>query len=121
MSQTATATVIDITDDGFIPVRMNGITVEIDVYQTWNHLLEIGTQHEDKPVEEYHAAIVGHLDSLGFPGPISHRAACQFREKLWSHIESLQKKDGAGPTPGSPTTSEPTHSDSPAETSSPSS
>jgi hypothetical protein len=92
---------IDLDDDGFIPVKINGVEKRLDLYLVNNRLYELGRQKAGKPDHEYIAGVVELLAELGFPD-CSHRLADRFVVGVNETLASLKNVSGGGPKPGSP-------------------
>lgn len=108
---------IEIQDDGLLPVRIGDVEHTLDAYDVHHRLLEIRAQVDDElpdaaPIaiaRAFNARVSAYLADLGF-GPVSHRAADRFASAVFDAVDRLGKEEAgaAGPTPASPTTSAPT-------------
>lgn len=109
---------LDIPDDGFLTVRIGGVEQTVDAYESFNHVNAIrgkyGEVLEPEQASEYNAGVVQHLISLGFPR-VSQAAAAKFVDALFGAVKAIRGKADAGPTPGSPGSTEPQPSNSPEE------
>ena len=107
---------IDIPDDGFLEVTIGGATATVDAFRTYNALAaaraKFGAQATAEESAEFHHAVVEHLMGLGFP-PVSHAAAARFNDALIDAVEAIRKNWQAGPTPGSPASTDSTAAPSP--------
>lgn len=109
-------------DDGFVEVTIKGAdgvsseTKDLDLYETCNKLFDLARKHRDKPTPEYHTGVATLLRELGFPA-VSHRTASRFAKQIFERVDQLKNADGGEPTPGSPVTTAPEPSASPAPTS----
>lgn len=110
---------LDIPDDGFIKVRLAGVEQVVDVYQTFNHINGLrqrytGATLTPDEAAEFNTGVVEHLLALGFTR-VSHAAASRFVDAIYGAVENIRGNAGAGPTPGSPASTEPQPSSSPEE------
>ena len=84
---------IEISDDGFIDVRIGDIVQQIDIYEVYNRINEALKSTEI--ISEQNAKLQEIVERCGFPRP-SQRVAVIFANSITSHIEELSKKgDGA--------------------------
>lgn len=96
---------IEITDSGFVPVRINGVEKPIDLFDAFNRLVIIQQEADDAcadvPAEhnrDAHKArrrnqgTAAYLDELGF-GKVSHGLAIQFTNAVYQAVAGLEKKD----------------------------
>lgn len=109
---------LDIPDDGFLTVKIGAVTQTVDAYQSYNHVAGLRSKYpadiSAEEVIDYHTSVVEYLLSLGFER-VSHYASARFVDALFAAVDTLRGNAEAGPTPGSPASTEPTPSDSPAE------
>lgn len=109
---------LDIPDDGFLQVRIAGVERTVDAYASFNHVTGLRARFGDEltPDEatEWNTGVVEHLLSLGFER-VSHAAAAKFVNALYRAVEAIRGNAEAGPTPGSPGSTAPPPSPSPAE------
>jgi len=93
---------IEIEETGYIPVKINGEEKSLDLYETYNRVAELCKEFEGKTAREYHEAVRGYLQSIGFP-ECSHGTAMKFSEAIIAHVQGLQKKvesaESPSPTP----------------------
>ena len=98
---------LDLKDDGYLDVRLTSedgtsvIEQKIDLWETYNRLVDIQTRFKDRPAFEHHAAIAAYLEELGFP-PVSHRFACKFKEAIATEVTRLKNSPAGEALPGSP-------------------
>lgn len=93
------SSVLEIPSAGFISLKIDGAVVELDAYETFNQILDMRAKQddEDKPIHEFHQAVVDLLISKGLPR-VSHYQADQFVSKLSEAVAELKKLDGTTPT-----------------------
>jgi len=91
--------VIELDDDGFIEVAINGTVAEIDLYKVYNRIVDLHAEHNGTA----NAAIVAYMAELGFPA-VSERAAVKFANAVSKQVADLKKKEPSvespEPTPG---------------------
>lgn len=98
-----------IEEDGFVDVQMGGATVKVDLYAVYNRLSDLAREAGEDAAKR-NEATAAYVAELGFPRP-SHRAAIAFTNGVFAAVGELEKKGqspgSAGPTPGSPGTTDP--------------
>lgn len=97
MNQNGKAILLE--DDGYVLIEIGDVEVRLDVFQVNNRLWEIGKKAQDKPLNDYHVAVVDFMVSLGLPS-CSHRLASKFIDTIADQVEALKKK--ASPSPELP-------------------
>ncbi|MFO0801473.1 MAG: hypothetical protein U0804_28745 [Gemmataceae bacterium] len=109
---------LDIPDDGFLTVKIGDAVQTVDAYESFNHVNGLRSRYGNDltpdEASEYNAGVVQHLLALGFPR-VSQAAAAKFVDALFGAVKAIQGKAEAGPTPGSPASTEPPPSSSPEE------
>jgi hypothetical protein len=109
---------LDITDDGYLTVRIGGHEAEIDAFLSYNTIAaaraKCGKEPTAEESAEFHAAVVEHLMSHGFPR-VSHAAAAKFNDALIDAVEAIRGNWPAGSKPGSPASTGSTPEESPPE------
>jgi hypothetical protein len=100
-------TTLEIDDDGWADISINGAAAQVDLYAAYNRLLAFEAEtRESHPDEKAGAArqvayldrVAAYLNSLGF-GAVSHRAADKFDAALTKAVAALGKADAPAPTP----------------------
>jgi len=98
---------LDLKDDGYLDVRLSdaeGKTVhegKVDLWETYNRLVDVQKRTKDKPAYEMHREIVGYLEELGFP-TVSHRFADRFFAGIIAEVQRLKNAPAGAALPGSP-------------------
>ena len=108
--------ILEIPDSGFITVKLaTGEQVQLDCYETYNQIIDLSGKNsdDDKPLHEFHQAVVELLMSKGLPR-VSHFQADVFVKRLQEAVAALKKTVGFVATPDSPLSTEPESSPSPA-------
>lgn len=98
---------VTIEDDGMLPVTLNGVRIEIDLYDVYNRLsaadARVREELAGEPLaarqREYDLRVLALLAELGF-GPVSHKAAQAFDAAVYAAVAELKKAPPGGPTPG---------------------
>jgi len=90
-----------IPDDGMVTVKFAGGSFTLDAYRVYNSLLTIRARltDEEKPIEDFHAAMVDYFASEGLP-KLNHYQV----DKLAAAFEKAVTKLGE-PKPGEGTPS----------------
>lgn len=89
-------------DDGFASVKIGGVSQTLDIYVVQNCLHEIALKFKDKPNNDYHAAVLEYMESLGYESGMSHRMAVKFITEMSAADAALEKKtDGGAESPDS--------------------
>lgn len=92
-------------DEGylFVACRAGAEPVKVDAFEANNRIAALGAEYGDKPLHEYHAAVVRVMQDMGLP-PVSHYKAVQFVEAVRAEVARLEGKSAAGnsTTPASP-------------------
>lgn len=99
---------IDLSEDGYVDLAIDGVTNRVDLFRTNNDLMELHQQcqRDEKSLTELHEVVAEYIQSLGYTKP-SHRVVVKFQIAITSAVENLRKNDGGEPTPGSPDSTEP--------------
>jgi len=88
---------INLADDGFVDVTIDGVTQKLDLFEINNEFFAI--REKLKETNEQNAAFVELIKSKGFPS-VSHKLAIDLVDAIYERIDSLKKKPSD--TPGSP-------------------
>lgn len=108
---------LEIPDDGYVTVRIGGAESPVDLYGSYCATQAVRARFPDElsheQLGEFAAALKEYLATVGFPG-VSLLAARRFYDAVTLAAEGARGNASAGPTPGSPDSTEPPPSDSPA-------
>jgi hypothetical protein len=85
---------INLEDDGFIYVKIDGVEQRLDLFQLNNEIFAIMEKY--KTASEQNAAIAELVQAKGFP-PVSHKLACNLANAVQNAMESLKKKPDGTP------------------------
>ena len=99
---------IKIDDDGLVPVTIKGCRIEIDIYAVYLQLDDMDAKVREEFAQEsvarqqheYLSLVVAFMGTLGFPVPISEKAADAFDQAINKVALDLGKAPAAVPTPG---------------------
>jgi len=87
---------LEINDDGFVEVKLNGIVKRLDLYRVNNKLITLSNASPDP--EGQNNKIVELLVAEGF-GEVSHRAAIAFANAIAGAVADLKKKETSAVSP----------------------
>lgn len=109
---------IEIPDNGVLAVQIGDTLVpDVDAFHAYTNLQAIrekyGAAMTRADMLEFVAAVKEFLGTVGFGG-VSYAAALKFHNTLTAAVGDLRGNGPAGPTPGSPGSTAPPPSDSPA-------
>lgn len=103
-------------DDGYETVRLmdeaSGAIIyetQLDLWEAHSRIADLQMKFKGKPDYEFCAAIVDYLTEKGFP-PVSHRFAINFNNGVVARVQALKNSPAGAPLPGSPASTESTHS-----------
>ncbi len=106
------AEAIDITADGRVKVKIGSDDFTFDAYRVHNSLITIRNRiaDEEKPVEDFHEAVVEYFQANGLP-TLTHFQADRLVTSFERAVIELGKELTGGGTQSSPVSTEQTHSD----------
>lgn len=81
---------VKIEDTGFLKVEIGGATVEVDLFDANNCLVDIEAEAKTKGPRERNRMTVEYLATIGFP-KVSHGAAIAFTNAIFAAVEAHSK------------------------------